>query len=694
MTWRDLPFSRKLGAGFGVPLLLLAIVAMLSIRGIDSLMGTARQVEDHQTLKAELQQRMIDHLVWAAAVGRLLTDAKTVSLDVQLDPHKCAFGQWYYGDGRRQAEAAIPALREPLQEIERYHTALHESAAAIKEKYVKADPNARAFFAEREIDHLVWSEALVANLARQRWDNPIELDPERCGLGRFLGNEAKALAAGDPSFARWWVDIDAAHRSLHGGAAQVRDALDARQGRLAASAFDERVRPSLSRVRELLRDARAVVTERLARMEQASAIYNEHTLAELHGVQTMLKQAIEIVDADVKVTSAASARDGRWILQADVGVSIAAILLGLIMAVWIARDLTQSVRATLGIANKIAAGTLTVDIATDRHDELGQLAGALNDMVKRLRAVISDVKASGSNVADAAQAMSAATEQASQGTTEQAAAAEQASATMEQMSANIRQNADNAQQTEKIAVKVAGDAAQGGQAVDETVMAMRDIAAKTSVIEEIARQTNLLALNAAIEAARAGQHGRGFAVVATEVRKLAERSQKAASEIRDLSSSSVHVAERAGTMLRQIVPDIQKTAELVQEISAASMEQRTGVEQVNRAISQLDQVIQQQAAGSEEMASTAEELSAQATQLASSIGFFETGAEHGRDRDARRFAALPRGGNGTHEIVAEPMQVQFAARAAASRAVPSVHIDLDAARGNGHDHDDTHFTQY
>jgi methyl-accepting chemotaxis protein len=196
---------------------------------------------------------------------------------------------------------------------------------------------------------------------------------------------------------------------------------------------------------------------------------------------------------------------------------------------------------------------------------------------------------------------------------------------MEEMSSNIRQNADNAIQTEKIAVKSSADAEDGGKAVMQTVTAMKAIAGKINIIEEIARQTNLLALNAAIEAARAGEHGKGFAVVASEVRKLAERSQRAAAEIGELSSSSVEVAEKAGEMLSRMVPDIQKTAGLVQEISASCREQDTGAEQINKAMQQLDQVIQQNASASEEMASTSEELSSQAEQLQAAIAFFKLG---------------------------------------------------------------------
>ncbi|NLY40816.1 MAG: chemotaxis protein, partial [Desulfovibrionales bacterium] len=201
-----------------------------------------------------------------------------------------------------------------------------------------------------------------------------------------------------------------------------------------------------------------------------------------------------------------------------------------------------------------------------------------------------------------------------------------------EMAANIRQNADNASQTEKIALKAAQNAQTGGQAVTQAVEAMKNIAEKISIVEEIARQTNLLALNAAIEAARAGEHGKGFAVVAAEVRKLAERSGTAAAEISDLSSSTVTIADQAGQMLVQLVPEIQRTADLVQEISAASNEQNAGAEQINKALSQLDHVIQQNASASEEMASTSEELSSQAEQMQATMAFFHLGATAARIR--------------------------------------------------------------
>lgn len=284
------------------------------------------------------------------------------------------------------------------------------------------------------------------------------------------------------------------------------------------------------------------------------------------------------------------------------------------------QEMIASSQDVAGIADEIAKGNLKVKL-TPRSDK-DELLYALSEMVVKLKEVINNVKLSIENVASGSQAMSASSEEMSQGASEQAAAAEEASSSVEQMTANIRQNADNAMQTEKIAIQASGDAREGGTAVKETVGAMKEIADKIMIIEEIARQTNLLALNAAIEAARAGEHGKGFAVVAAEVRKLAERSQKAAGEINELSTSSVEVAERAGNVLETLVPNIQKTAELVQEISAASREQDAGADQISKSIQQLDAVIQQNASASEEMASTAEELSGQSEQLAEMISFF------------------------------------------------------------------------
>jgi methyl-accepting chemotaxis protein len=300
-------------------------------------------------------------------------------------------------------------------------------------------------------------------------------------------------------------------------------------------------------------------------------------------------------------------------------------------------SMVHNLKAAAHVAGSIAEGDLTVQAkAISEKDTLGQ---ALTKMLENLRKTVADVANASANVANGSEQMSAAAQQLSQGATEQAAAAEESTAAMEEMAASVQQNADNARQTDKIASKAAEDARSSGDVVRRTVSAMKQVAEKIGIIEEIARKTDLLALNAAVEAARAGEHGKGFAVVASEVRKLAERSQTAAAEISRLTVEGVQTAESAGQLLAKLVPDIQKTAELVREIAAASGEQSTGAIQINKALQQLDQVIQQNAAASEEMASTSEELSGQADVLQSTMGFFKTGDDRQTRQTRTRRAA-------------------------------------------------------
>jgi methyl-accepting chemotaxis protein len=303
--------------------------------------------------------------------------------------------------------------------------------------------------------------------------------------------------------------------------------------------------------------------------------------------------------------------------------AVSAVALILVVVLLFRRTVTGPMHKILSFASTLADGDLTADISIKSNDEMGQLGENLHRLGNKLKEIVGKVQGATDNVAAGSEELAASSGTLSQGATEQAASIEEISSSMEEVSSNISQNALNAKQTEEIAMKASENAEVGGQAVSQSVVAMRDIAEKITIIEELARQTNLLALNAAIEAARAGEHGKGFAVVAAEVRKLAERSGSAASEISELSASSVDVAERAGQMLEELVPDIKRTSELVQEISAANSEQNAGVSQINLAIQQLDQVVQQNASASEEMASTSAELANQSQVLQSTMAFFK-----------------------------------------------------------------------
>ncbi|HEX5339153.1 MAG TPA: methyl-accepting chemotaxis protein [Gallionella sp.] len=345
----------------------------------------------------------------------------------------------------------------------------------------------------------------------------------------------------------------------------------------------------------------------------------------LASIQKLNGYQNEKVDASVAMIKEAS--DSVRKIAIAVGASV--VLLGIAIAFFITRSITRPLGDALDVANKIAEGDLTVKIGETGKDETGRLLAAVQRVAEKLAAVIGEVRNSADTLALSSQQVSATAQSMSQSTNEQAASVEETSASVEQMGASINQNAENAKVTEGMAAQAAKQATDGGAVVKETVTAMKQIAGKIGIIDDIAYQTNLLALNAAIEAARAGEQGKGFAVVAAEVRKLAERSQVAAQEISELADSSVGKAERAGKLLGEIVPAINKTSGLVQEITVASEEQSSGVAQINTAMSQLNNITQQNASVTEELAATAEEMNTQAEQLQQMMGFFKVGARAG-----------------------------------------------------------------
>ena len=418
-----------------------------------------------------------------------------------------------------------------------------------------------------------------------------------------------------------------------------------------------------------LRDGERMLTFSRVNQNEAAA---QAMLASKPLYDDMSADLLKLVNLNVDGGKAASVEGDKVFAEARtmfIALVVAGLVIGVVAALWISRTVTLGLRKVSTAIEAVAIGDLNQDIKVTTNDEIKDLVDtvdrmtanlrataamadeiangdltvqpkplsdkdtlglSLQSMVERLRGVVADALSAADNVSSGSQELSATSEQMSQGATEQAAAAEQASASMEEMAANIKQNADNAAQTEKISRQSAKDAELSGEAVTRAVDAMRTIADKIGIVQEIARQTDLLALNAAIEAARAGEHGKGFAVVASEVRKLAERSQTAAAEISAVSGDTVKAAQEAGEMLQRLVPDIRKTAELVSEISAACREQDVGASQINEAIQQLDKVTQQNAGASEEMSATSEELAAQAEELQTSIAFFRTDSAGGR----------------------------------------------------------------
>jgi methyl-accepting chemotaxis protein len=369
---------------------------------------------------------------------------------------------------------------------------------------------------------------------------------------------------------------------------------------------------------------------------------------------------------------------GRATRQVVAWTSAAAAILLFAVSLAIMRGLMRQLGGEPGyiaqVAESIARGDLTMKLDSGRKDETGVFA-AMKAMVERLQQVVGEVRGGADALSAAAGQVASTSQGMSQGTGEQAASVEETTSSLEEMSASITQNAENARQTEQMAQKGAREAEESGKAVKESVEAMKLITERIEIIEEMAYQTNLLALNAAIEAARAGEHGRGFAVVAQEVRKLAERAQKAAKEIGEQAGASVRVADRSGQLLQELVPSIRKTADLVQEVASASQEQSSGVAQINKAMTQVDQITQRNASAAEELSSTAEEMASQAEALQQLMAFFQVSGQH--DGAWRRTQARPAQLPAAH---AEPPHA-----AAPHHAVQAPHPDIvQGQKPDGH----------
>ncbi|PIL19583.1 hypothetical protein P775_13750 [Puniceibacterium antarcticum] len=487
----------------------------------------------------------------------------------------------------------------------------------------------------------------------------------------------------DAGMAKWKAQMDTVLSEIQDARAEHQALVSSPEEQALVDTFSEEFAKYLK-----LHDTAVALASRNEN-DRALAIYNGEALDIFDAFSEVCAKIVAINVTGGKIASdAANATYSSAMMLVISAIGVSAII-GIIVGWVVTRDILKNVGGepdyVRDIVNEVAAGNLAVDVKLAHRDETSVLAGVAQ-MVMRLRAVVGEVNASAENVAEGSEQMSATAEQLSQGAGEQASSTEEASASMEEMTSIIGQSADNATQTEKIAKQSAADAQSSGEAVGKAVTAMQTIAEKIMVVQEIARQTDLLALNAAVEAARAGEHGRGFAVVASEVRKLAERSQSAAAEISTLSGNTVKAAQEAGAMLSRLVPDIQKTAELVEEISSGSREQATGASQVNEAIRNLDKVTQENTAASDKMSATAEELAGQADQLRETIGYFRLPPEAGMHA-ARKSPAPQKRGAETGSR-SQPRK--------ASKASPERHTSsgFDLQMDQGEDELDAGFTRY
>ncbi|EPY00163.1 methyl-accepting chemotaxis protein, partial [Magnetospirillum fulvum MGU-K5] len=656
----------KLAAAFGVVILLLVVAAVSALNGLTELNNSVNALVNGPVKRQYLiQQINLSALELMRQEKNLILagteeDWTRVSNNIdQARENLKKYGDDYFAIASEEGKKRFTVFRENL---DKYYTVQNKIRDLAK---IRSNDKGSAIAGgegRKAMEALIDSFAPLLN----RVENSSQPNAEQLRIAYQIRRITTELRAAQGSLRQSFMTSD--DKETEADLGYARD-----QTALAHKLFDS-LRRSVNeedrRVLDIANEKFATWDSLSAKMVELSLINSDAkaqalTTGESRRIFIQLETGLsELVNLQVKFMEQAKVDSAQTYdsLRAQLLILVvASILIALGAALYIAISISRGLGKAVGLANAVALGDLGQTIEVNSNDEIKDLVNALNamtanlrstahaaeqiakgnlsieakrmsdkdtlgialeTMIEKLRAVVSDAMTAADNVAAGSQELSSASEQLSQGSTEQASAAEEASASMEEMAANIKQNAENATQTEKIARQSAKDAQVSGEAVTKTVAAMQTIAEKISIVQEIARQTDLLALNAAVEAARAGEHGKGFAVVASEVRKLAERSQGAAAEISSLSSDSVKVAREAGDMLSKLVPDIKKTAELVEEISAACREQDIGAEQINQAIQQLDKVTQQNSAASEEMAATSEELASQAEQLQDTISYF------------------------------------------------------------------------
>lgn len=623
MKWKDLKLGIKFFISFGIIIIFLIGVVIWATTGIGGIVKNAEEVIDGNKLRTELEQKYVQHLKWAQEVNKLLTDESITKLSVQTDPHKCDFGMWYYGEGRKNAEKLAPELKELFDKIEEPHIHLHESAIKIDGVFHQADFKLGAKLRDIKSDHLIWAHNIKDAMITKKRSLSVQTDPNLCKYGKWVNSEEIVkLRNENPELDNLFSKIEEPHKQLHTSAIQIENLL--KQGRIEAAFqyYNNNTSKYADQTLSLIDDVIQWNVENISGMNQANEIYNKETLEYLNEVGEIFDEIIE-KSKDYILTDVVMISKAKLTRRVVILIGLIAVVFAIIVSFIIARGILKPVKRAVEFTKHVASGDLTTEMDIEQKDEIGMLAFSMQEMVEKLKSIVAEIQAGSDNIASASVQISSTSQQVSQGASEQASSAEEVSSSMEEMVSNIQQNTDNARQTEKIATEAADSIGEGSASTDISVNAMKKIADKITIINDIAFQTNILALNAAVEAARAGEHGKGFAVVAAEVRKLAERSKVAADEIVQLAASGVEISEMAGQQLTEIVPQIENTAKLIQEITAASLEQNSGAEQVNNAIQQLNQVTQQNAAASEEMATGAEELSSQAEQLKEIISFFK-----------------------------------------------------------------------
>jgi methyl-accepting chemotaxis protein len=639
MNWKNIRIGGKLGIGFGLLIVIAVSLGLMAVINMTSIKTETNYLADEYLPEIEIANN-----VERSFLGAIF----------ELRAYNYTMESEFLSKGRRLLTQTNSHLNEAFALADRAHrlTKLKGLAQGVDENLKKYEDLLNQ---TEEVIHEMeaYREKMDASAAKYMTNCMEYLDGQNWAMKREINSNNTNIARLEKiTLINNIIDAGNAIRVANFKAQATRDPGSLRT---AVSEFDKSFKffTEIRKFTKLESDLEALDNIEAAGKDYMAAI-NDYLVNwnKMDALGAERVPAAAVVTENAKKTAMAAVSGTNAIANDAVGIIntsnrimiiglIFAMILGVILALIITRSITQGLNKGVNFAKIIAEGDLTVEIEKsylNQKDEIGILANALQTMANRLSQIVEDIVEGAENIASASQELSSTSQQMSQGSSEQASSAEEVSSSMEEMASNIQQNTDNAKQTEKISLKASDDISEGNQAVGQTVESMKNIAEKITIISDIARETNILALNAAVEAARAGEHGKGFAVVAEEVRKLAARSQESAREIDETSKNSVSIAEKSGKLLTEIVPDIQKTAKLVQEIAAASSEQSSGADQVNSAIQQLNQVTQQNAAAAEEMATSSEELASQADQMRDTMAFFKINSAKKKIQSVKRSA--------------------------------------------------------
>lgn len=623
MRLKDLSIKAKLTWGFGTVLVLFMGSVIWAITGIGTIVHDAEKSINANQLRSLVEEKIIDHLNWGSEVSKFITDSEVNELDVEVDPEKCALGKWYNSDKRREAEEAFPSIKSLLAEMEEPHRRIHESAKEIKERYVPhIDRDLASFLNEKKVDHLQWMNNVMQVFNEEDMNRAeVETDFHKCGLGKWLySDEVEKHMQEDPEFAKMVKPIFEPHKKLHSSVISINEQLA--QGNMAEAKriFKQDTEKYADNTLKALNNVLAWQQDRMKQMQEIEKIYSEQTQPALQKVKSLLHDVnLEIkenaLSDEVMLEEASKTRTTMIVIAA------VALPIGIIFAVLIALGIIRPLRKGVEFTENVSKGDLTQTLDIDQHDEVGQLAKALNNMVKSLKQIIKDqsdgietLASSSSELTSIAEQMSSSSEETvskvntvassseemSTNMSSVASAMEQASTNVnsivsgsEEMSTSIGEIAQNAEQAKEITTSAVNQADSASKRINELGEAAQAIGKVTETITAISSQTNLLALNATIEAARAGEAGKGFAVVANEIKELAQQTADATGDISKKIEDIQSTTDMSVNEIKEIIQVINRLEEFVSSIASSMEEQSSTTKEIASNISQVSQGIQE-----------------------------------------------------------------------------------------------------